>query len=104
MQTRSASVTDRFASAFNARDVERVLTCFTPDATYRDLFYGTFEGHDEIRALFARTYAEGDRHEWIMTHVVTDRDCTIGEWTFRFTVSAAVPPSCDCGDQQPWRP
>jgi hypothetical protein len=49
MQTRSASVTDRFASAFNARDVERVLTCFTPDATYRDLFYGTFEGHDGCR-------------------------------------------------------
>jgi hypothetical protein len=59
-----------------------------------DLFYGTFEGHDEIRALFTRMYAEGDRHEWIMTRVVTDGDCSIGEWTFRFTVSAAVPPSC----------
>jgi ketosteroid isomerase-like protein len=91
MQT--TSVADRFASAFNTRDVDKVLACFAPDATYRDLFYGTFSGHDEIRSLFERMYAEGDRHEWTMTRVVADSECTVGEWTFTFTVSAAVPPS-----------
>jgi limonene-1,2-epoxide hydrolase len=93
MSTTAASVADRFASAFNTRDADRVLACFTPNATYRDLFYGTFAGHAEIRSLFERMYAEGDRHEWRMTRVVTDQDCTIGEWAFTFTVGAAVPPS-----------
>jgi limonene-1,2-epoxide hydrolase len=93
MPTSPATVADRFASAFNTRDVDQVLACFAPDATYRDLFYGTFSGHDQIRSLFARMYAEGDRHEWTMTRVVTDPGCTVGEWTFTFTVSAAVPSS-----------
>jgi limonene-1,2-epoxide hydrolase len=88
-----ASVADRFASAFNTRDVDQVLAVFTPNATYRDLFYGTFVGHDEIRALFERMYAEGDRHEWAMTRVVADPGCAVGEWTFTFTVSTAVPAS-----------
>lgn len=93
MQTTSASVADRFAAAFTVRDVDRVLACFTPDATYRDLFYGTFAGHARIRALFERMYAEGDRHDWTMTRVVSAPDCTVGEWTFSFTVSAVVAPS-----------
>lgn len=93
MQTTSASVADRFASAFNSRDVDRVLACFAPGATYRDLFYGTFAGHEQLRSLFERMYAQGDRHEWTMTRVVADADCTVGEWAFRFTVSAAVPSS-----------
>jgi ketosteroid isomerase-like protein len=93
MQTRSASVPERFAAAFNTRDVDQVLACFTPDATYRDLFYGTFAGRGEIRSLFERMYEEGDRHTWTMTRVVADQACAIGEWTFTFTVSAAVPSS-----------
>lgn len=93
MPTTAASVADRFASAFNSRDVDGVLACFAPDAIYRDLFYGTFAGHDQIRSLFERMYDEGDRHEWTMTRVVMDPGCTVGEWTFTVTVSAAVPPS-----------
>ena len=90
MTNLEASVAHRFASAFNSRDVDRVLACFSPDAQYHDLFYGRFTGHDEIRALFERMYAEGDHHEWTMTRVVADQNCTVGEWTFTFTVSAAV--------------
>ena len=93
MTTTTGSIAHRFASAFNSREVERVLGCFAPDARYRDLFYGIFTGRDEIRALFERMYAEGDRHEWTMTRVVAEPDCTIGEWNFTFTVSAAVPAS-----------
>lgn len=83
----------RFATAFNSRDVDRVLACFAPDARYGDLFYGPFAGHEEIRALFERMFTEGDRHDWSMTRMVTDQSCSISEWTFTFTVSSAVPPS-----------
>lgn len=93
MSPSRGSVADRFADAFNSSDVDRVLACFSPDARYRDLFYGLAVGHRQIRALFERMFAEGDRHEWTMTRVVTDQSCSISEWTFRFTVSSAVPSS-----------
>jgi ketosteroid isomerase-like protein len=86
-------VAHRFATAFGTRAVDRVLACFTPDAQYSDLFYGQFSGRAELRRLFERMYAEGDRHEWTMTRVVSTPACTIGEWHFAFTVSARVPRS-----------
>jgi ketosteroid isomerase-like protein len=85
------SIAHRFTAAFATRDVENVLACFTPDATYEDLFYGRSTGADGLRGLFGRMYAEGDRHEWTMTRVVSRPGCTIGEWTFAFRTSAAVP-------------
>jgi ketosteroid isomerase-like protein len=86
-------VAHRFAAAFGTLLVDRVLACFTPDAQYSDLFYGQFSGQAELRRLFERMYAEGDRHEWTMTRVVSTPACTIGEWHFAFTVSARVPRS-----------
>jgi hypothetical protein len=90
MTTTSRSIAHRFVSAFNHRDVDDVLACFAADARYDDLFYGTFAGQAEIRGLFERMYAEGDRHQWTMTRVVVGPDCTIGEWSFTCTVSQAV--------------
>jgi len=84
------SIAHRFTEAFNARDVERVVDLFTPDATYHDLFYGAWTGHAGLRALFARMYAEGSRHEWTMTAVAVAPSCTLGEWDFALTVSDAV--------------
>jgi len=89
----ASDVAHRFAAAFNTRAVERVLDCFTPDARYLDLFYGRFSDRAGLRGLFERMYAEGDDHEWRMTRVVVNPACTIGEWHFSFTVSAAVPRS-----------
>jgi ketosteroid isomerase-like protein len=83
-------VAHRFAAAFSTRDVDRVLKCFTSDATYSDLFYGRFSGRAGLRKLFERMYSEGDHHEWAMTRVVNSPACTIAEWCFTFTVSAAV--------------
>ncbi|PZS25155.1 MAG: hypothetical protein DLM59_20710 [Pseudonocardiales bacterium] len=86
-------VAHRFAAAFNTRDTDRVLDCFTPDAVYHDLFYGRFSGRAGLRRVFERMYAEGGHHEWRMTRVVDEPVCTIGEWQFTFTVSAMVPRS-----------
>jgi limonene-1,2-epoxide hydrolase len=91
MTTAPRSIAHRFTEAFNARDVERVVDLFTPDATYHDLFYGAWTGHAGLRALFARMYAEGSRHEWTMTAVAVAPRCTLGEWDFALTVSDVVP-------------
>ncbi len=93
MTTTAPDVAHRFAAAFNTHEVERVLDCFTPDAVYQDLFYGRFSGRAGLHGLFERMYSEGEHHEWRMTRVVHDPECTIGEWQFTFTVSAAVPRS-----------
>jgi len=90
MTATASDIAHRFAAAFNTRNVETVLDCFTPDARYLDLFYGTFSDRSGLRGLFERMYAEGDQHEWMMTRVVVNPVCTIGEWRFTFTVSSAV--------------
>ena len=87
------TIAHRFVSAFNRRDVDQVLACFAADARYDDLFYGTFTATPRSVGLFERMYAEGDRHRWALTRVVVSPDCTIGEWSFTFTVSRAVPAS-----------
>ncbi|WP_028921546.1 nuclear transport factor 2 family protein [Pseudonocardia acaciae] len=91
MTTTPPTVAHRFATAFNTRDVERLVKVFTPDIAYHDLFYGVFEGHAGLRELFTRMYAEGTHHEWTMTRVATGEHSTIGEWRFEFTLSDAVP-------------
>lgn len=93
MTDTAPDIAHRFAAAFNTRDVEQVLDCFTPDALYHDLFYGRFSDRAGLQRLFERMYSEGDHHEWTMTQVVENPTCTIGEWQFIFTVSAAVPHS-----------
>ncbi|MGH3841293.1 MAG: nuclear transport factor 2 family protein [Pseudonocardiaceae bacterium] len=93
MMNSYSTVAHRFAAAFNTRDVDQVLACFTPDVSYRDLYYGEAAGHDQARRLFERMYAEGHHHTWTMTCVAENPDWTIGEWTFTFTVSDAVPQS-----------
>ncbi len=93
MTDKPTSIAHRFANAVTAHNVDQVLDCFTTDASYTDLFYGQFRDRAGLRVLFERMFTEGADHEWTMTRVVAHPDCTIGEWSFTFTVSAAVPPS-----------
>jgi len=86
-----SGVAHRFAAAFNGGDVDGLLSCFTEEANYRDLFYGLAVGHRQIRALFSRMYAEGERHRWTMTTVADSPGCSIAEWTFSFTVGHGLP-------------
>lgn len=89
--TLAGGLAGRFAAAFNARDVETVVGCFTEAATYHDLFYGVAAGRSQIRSLFTRMYSEGEDHRWVMTRVVDTPECTLAEWRFAFTVSPRLP-------------
>lgn len=42
--TAPGDIAHRCAAAFNTRDVDRVLACFTPDAVHPDSFYGAAPG------------------------------------------------------------
>jgi steroid delta-isomerase-like uncharacterized protein len=87
------NLVERFAEAFNRRDVEGLLSLFTEDATYGDLFYGPHAGHAALRGMFERMFREGRDYHWQMTSAVTDGRRAAAEWTFSYTATAAVPRS-----------
>ena len=87
------SIVERFAKAFNGRDVEALLACFTAEATYRDLFYGPHAGRVALRGMFERMFREGQDYHWGMDVIVEDERRAAAEWTFAYTASAAVPRS-----------
>jgi len=87
------NLVERFAEAFNRRDVDGLLGCFTEDATYRDLFYGPHAGQAALRGMFERMFREGRDYRWEMDTIVLDADRAAAEWTFSYTATAAVPRS-----------
>ena len=87
------TVAHEFAEAFNRRDVDGLVGCFTGDATYNDLFYGHFRGPDGLRKLFDRMFAEGRDHVWTIDALAEGAGFVMAEWTFGFVVSDAVPRS-----------
>lgn len=87
------SVVRRFADAFNHRDVEGLLACFTPDAGYTDNFYGLHRGSAALRAMFERMFHEGKDYRWTMELVVEGDRHAAAEWSFAYAVSDAVPRS-----------
>lgn len=48
-----------YLDACNTRDVERLMSCFTPDAVVQDEAQ-TYQGATEIRSWFLQTVAEYD--------------------------------------------
>jgi len=89
----AVNIVERFAKAFNGRDVDALLTCFTADATYRDLFYGPHAGQAALRGMFERMFHEGRDYHWSMDAIVLDEGRAAAERTFGYTASAAVPRS-----------
>ena len=82
-----------FADAFNRRDVDALLACFTADASYVDGFYGRHAGTAALRAMFERMYREGRDYVWTMDAVVESPTRAMAEWTFGYVVSDALPRS-----------
>ena len=82
-----------FAQAFNARDVNGLLACFTERASYTDNFYGEHSGRDGLRAMFERMFREGRDYLWRMDAVVETPTSAAAEWTFSYVVTDAVPRS-----------
>ena len=64
------NLVERFAEAFNRRDVDGLLACFTEDASYRDLFYGPHAGQAALRRMFERMFREGRDYRWQMEAIV----------------------------------
>ena len=82
-----------FAKAFNARDVDGLLACFTEHASYTDNFFGEHRGRDGLRDMFERMFREGRDYRWQMDAIVETPAAAAAEWTFSYVVTDAVPRS-----------
>ena len=87
------SIVREFEAAFNHQDVDALLACFTPGATYVDTFFGAHTGIAALRAMFARMFREGRDYSWRMDTVVETAAAAAAEWTFGYVVTEAVPRS-----------
>jgi len=87
------SIVRAFEQAFNRRDPDALVACFTPEATYRDNFFGEHAGAAGLRAMFARMFREGRDYAWNMDTVVETPERAAAEWTFSYVVTDAVPRS-----------
>jgi steroid delta-isomerase-like uncharacterized protein len=87
------SIVHEFEKAFNRTDVDALLACFTPAATYTDNFFGPHTGHAALRAMFERMFREGRDYSWVMDTVVDTPARAAAEWTFGYVATAAVPRS-----------
>jgi steroid delta-isomerase-like uncharacterized protein len=87
------SVVRAFETAFNRRDVDALLRCFTADGTYHDTFFGGHAGAAALRAMFERMFREGRDYRWQMAEVVESPTRAAAEWTFSYVVTDAVPRS-----------
>ena len=87
------SIVHDFEAAFNRRDVDGLLACFTERATYTDMFYGPHTGQPALRAMFERMFREGQEYRWTMDLVVESPQRAAAEWSFRYVVSEVIPRS-----------
>jgi steroid delta-isomerase-like uncharacterized protein len=87
------SLVQDFAKAFNARDVDGLLACFTEHGSYTDNFFGEHRGRDGLRAMFERMFREGRDYVWQMDRIVETPAAAAAEWTFSYVVTDAVPRS-----------
>jgi ketosteroid isomerase-like protein len=60
---RHVDLAERFLSAWNDQDVERVVACYTPDLVYRDPnTRGEVHGRDALRRYLAKLFATWQMH------------------------------------------
>ena len=87
------TIFEQFSDAFNRKDVDGLMACFTEDATYDDMLYGRSAGSEALRALFERMMRETAEVVWKADSIVAAPSVEMVEWTFDLTLSDSVPRS-----------
>jgi steroid delta-isomerase-like uncharacterized protein len=83
---------EEFIAVYNHKDTPGALACFTQDAIYQDVTYGTHSGQDELKKMLERMFLEADAC-WKVRTLVADAERVAIEWTIDSQITAAVPQS-----------
>jgi steroid delta-isomerase-like uncharacterized protein len=90
MQSRNR--VEEFIAAYNRKDVSGALACFTDDAIYQDVTYGTHSGQVELKKMLEQMFCEADA-QWKVQTWVADTIHVAIEWTIDSQITDAVPQS-----------
>jgi steroid delta-isomerase-like uncharacterized protein len=88
----SRNLVEGFIAAYNRKNTSGALACFTDDAVYQDVTYGTHSGQAELRKMLERMFREADAC-WKVRTLVADAAHVAIEWTIDSQITAAVPQS-----------
>ena len=83
---------EEFIAAYNRKDIPGALACFTDDAVYQDVTYGTHSGQRELKKMLERMFLEADACWKVHTWVADALRIAI-EWTIDSQITDAVPQS-----------
>jgi limonene-1,2-epoxide hydrolase len=83
---------EEFIAAYNRKDLSGALACFTGDAVYQDVTYGTHGGQAELKKMLERMFREADAR-WSVHTWIADAQRVAIEWTIDSQITDAVPQS-----------
>jgi limonene-1,2-epoxide hydrolase len=72
-----------FIAAWNANDIERIVSLMTPDVFYHNIPRDPLVGHDQVRAFFA-AMPPFRGVDWVMHAIAADGPVVLTERTDRF--------------------
>jgi len=86
--TANLEIVDRFIAAFNANDLDRIMSCFCEDAVYHNMPVAPVAGLDAIRAVIGGFQGMATEIDWIVHHSAADaRGTVLNERTDRFLIN-----------------
>ena len=81
---------DAFAAAVRDGDGGALAALFTEDGVYDDVFYGVFEGREEIAAMLVELFhRDGRDFRWDFENPVDNGRTGYAEWLFSYTSATA---------------
>jgi limonene-1,2-epoxide hydrolase len=70
----NCDIVSDFIAAWNDKDLERVMSFFTPDAVYHNIPMAPVQGTQQIRAVIDGYAAPASKIEWIVTQIAETPD------------------------------
>ncbi len=77
---------EQFVAAFNAKDVDRIMGFFTPDAVYHNMPMAPAEGTEAIRALIEFFLSPAETVDWEILSIAQAGDTVLAERIDRFVM------------------
>lgn len=74
-------IAHRFTTAYNARNIPALSDCFTLNAEYHDILYGSHVGRDSISRMFCKMLDAGVSR-WTVQESYSVSDTTIVRWSY----------------------